>query len=284
MPADATGEQIFAAACATCHAADGTGSPKSVVGFTPLANGHDLPDFTDCAINTVEPLPDWVAVVHEGGPIRALDRHMPAFGDALTLEQIERAVKYLWSFCDDASWPRGDLNFPRAFFTEKAFPGERDRDHDRRDDERAEERHEPDRLRAPHRIARPVRNRGADRHAAGRGGRFLEPRARRYRGRGPAHLLSQRRARQHLRRRRRRRAADRQGRTRPRQRLHHRRAVRDVRPDVRRHGFLQVHAGIEIPDRSRHGRERRRSCARRSATRSRRIAASAGRGRRCWKC
>ena len=47
---------------------------------------------------------------------------MPAFGDALSLDQIERAVKYLWTFCDDRSWPRGDLNLPRAFFTEKAFP------------------------------------------------------------------------------------------------------------------------------------------------------------------
>ena len=41
---------------------------------------------------------------------------------ALTADQIERAVKYLWTFCDDSSWPRGDLNLPRAFFTEKAFP------------------------------------------------------------------------------------------------------------------------------------------------------------------
>ena len=121
MPADATGEQIFAAACAACHAADGTGSPKSVVGFD-IANGHSLPDFTDCATNTVEPIADWVAVAHEGGPIRGLDRHMPAFGRALTIEQIERTIKYLWSFCKDGSWPRGDLNFPRAFFTEKAFP------------------------------------------------------------------------------------------------------------------------------------------------------------------
>lgn len=121
VAAEATGEQIFAAACATCHAADGTGSPRSVVGFT-IANGHTLPDFTDCATNTVEPLADWVAVAHEGGPVRGLDRHMPAFGQALTIEQIERTIKYLWSFCQDRSWPRGDLNFPRAFFTEKAFP------------------------------------------------------------------------------------------------------------------------------------------------------------------
>src|SRR6188472_1051403 len=121
VPADATGEQIFRDACATCHAADGTGSPRSVVGFA-IANGHTLPDFTDCATNTVEPLADWVAVAHEGGPVRGLDRHMPAFGQALTIEQIERTIRYLWSFCKDRSWPRGDLNFPRAFFTEKAFP------------------------------------------------------------------------------------------------------------------------------------------------------------------
>jgi hypothetical protein len=123
LPPDATGEQIFRAACATCHAADGKGSPRHVVGFPqPLPNGHDLPDFTDCSINTVEPMPDWVAVVHEGGRIRGLDHHMPAFGEALSLDQIERTVKHLWSFCTDAAWPRGDLNLPRAFFTEKAFP------------------------------------------------------------------------------------------------------------------------------------------------------------------
>ncbi len=99
------------------------GSRRRVVGFQlPLPNGHGFPDFNDCATNTVEPLADWIAVVHRGGPVRALDRHMPAFGDALTPEQIESAVKHVWTFCKDASWPRGDLNLPRAFFTEKAFP------------------------------------------------------------------------------------------------------------------------------------------------------------------
>jgi hypothetical protein len=123
LPADATGEQIFVAACATCHGMDGKGSPSAVVGFDlPLPNGHGFPDFTDCATNTVEPLGDWMAVAHRGGPVRALDRRMPAFGDALSDEQIERAVKYLWTFCDDPSWPRGELNLPRPFFTEKAFP------------------------------------------------------------------------------------------------------------------------------------------------------------------
>lgn len=120
---DASGEQIFRQACATCHAIDGTGSPSSIVGFDlPLPNGHGFPDFNDCATNTVEPLGDWVAVASRGGPVRGLDRHMPAFGDALSPDQIERVVRYLWSFCSDSKWPRGELNFPRAFFTEKAFP------------------------------------------------------------------------------------------------------------------------------------------------------------------
>ena len=123
LPANTSGEEIYRQACASCHSVDGSGQPQTVVGFQlPLPNGHSFPDFNDCATNTVEPTADWIAVVHRGGPVRALDRHMPAFGDALTPEQIERAVKYVWTFCKDASWPRGDLNLPRAFFTEKAFP------------------------------------------------------------------------------------------------------------------------------------------------------------------
>jgi mono/diheme cytochrome c family protein len=123
MPADASGEEVYRQACATCHGLDGTGAPQQVVGFAlPLENGHDIPDFTDCATNTVEPMADWAAVVERGGPIRALDRRMPAFGDALTADQIERALKHIWTFCEDRSWPRGDLNLPRPFFVEKAFP------------------------------------------------------------------------------------------------------------------------------------------------------------------
>jgi len=123
LPPAATGTQIFQLACATCHGVDGAGSAPDVVGFKlPLPDGHDFPDFNDCATNTVEPMADWIAVVHRGGPVRGLDRRMPAFGDALTVEQIKRVVRYLWSFCADPSWPRGDLNLPRAFFTEKAFP------------------------------------------------------------------------------------------------------------------------------------------------------------------
>jgi hypothetical protein len=81
-----------------------------------------LPDFTDCAFASAEPDPDWFAVVHEGGPVRGLDRHMPAFGDALSPDDITLAIAHIRTFCRDRAWPQGDLNLPRAFFTEKAFP------------------------------------------------------------------------------------------------------------------------------------------------------------------
>ena len=80
-------------------------------------------DFSDCAFASGEPDPDWQAVVHQGGPVRALDRHMPAFGEALSADDIAAVVSHLrGNFCADDVWPRGDLNFPRALFTEKAYP------------------------------------------------------------------------------------------------------------------------------------------------------------------
>jgi hypothetical protein len=64
----------------------------------------------------------WIAVVHRGGRVRGLSHIMPAFEDALSDQEIERVVQYLHSLCAEPRWPRGNLNFPRPFFTEKAFP------------------------------------------------------------------------------------------------------------------------------------------------------------------
>ena len=112
-----TGEQLYQAACAACHGREGQGQPESVVGFDTA-----LPDFTDCAFATPEADLDWSSVVHMGGRGRALDRRMPAFREALSGLEIDRVVQHLRSFCAEPRWPRGELNFPRAFFTEKAFP------------------------------------------------------------------------------------------------------------------------------------------------------------------
>jgi hypothetical protein len=112
-----SGAELYRAACAACHGADGTGAPRSVVGFdTPI------PDFTDCAFASVEPVADWFAIAHDGGPVRGFDRRMPAFGEALNEDEILRAIDHIHGFCEDPGWPRGELNLPRALVTEKAFP------------------------------------------------------------------------------------------------------------------------------------------------------------------
>lgn len=107
----------YAAACAACHGTDGRGIPRSTVGFD-----IPLPDFADCSFATVEPDADWMAVAHDGGPARAFDRRMPAFGEALTADQLQRALDRIRGFCTDSRWPRGELNLPRALVTEKAYP------------------------------------------------------------------------------------------------------------------------------------------------------------------
>ena len=116
-PPDRSGRQLYEWSCAACHAADGTGMPRSVVGFdTPI------PDFTDCSFATPEADADWLAVAHQGGPVRAFDRRMPAFGDALSPAELSRIIRHIRGFCSDGTWPRGELNLPRALVTEKAFP------------------------------------------------------------------------------------------------------------------------------------------------------------------
>jgi mono/diheme cytochrome c family protein len=112
-----TGRQVYETACAACHGVNGRGAPA-------LASAYPLPapDFTDCAFATREPDSDWLAVSHRGGPARAFDRLMPAFGDALTREELERAVEHVRTFCTDDRWPRGELNLPRALVTTKAYP------------------------------------------------------------------------------------------------------------------------------------------------------------------
>jgi hypothetical protein len=96
---------------------NGRGAPRSSVGFDQA-----IPDFSDCSFASREPNADWVAIVHEGGPARGFSEIMPAFGDALTLDEIQKAIEHVHSFCRESAWPRGDLNLPRALVTEKAFP------------------------------------------------------------------------------------------------------------------------------------------------------------------
>jgi mono/diheme cytochrome c family protein len=113
------GERIFKAACAACHGADGRGTSKEIAGFE---RPRTFPDFTACDQTTPEPDINWKDVITQGGRARGFSDIMPSFRAALTREQIDDLVAYLRSFCRDSRWPRGELNLPRAFVTEKAYP------------------------------------------------------------------------------------------------------------------------------------------------------------------
>lgn len=111
-----SGAEVYQQACQACHGADGRGSSLERVGFdTPL------PDFTECSFASREPSADWVGIAHEGGPLRAFSRMMPAFGKALSLEQLAAAVDHIHTFCTEPQWPRGEFNLPRPLVTAKAY-------------------------------------------------------------------------------------------------------------------------------------------------------------------
>jgi len=114
-----SGAAIFEAGCAGCHGPNGEGAPQTATAFDRPST---FPDFSDCASTTPELDVDWKATITQGGRGRGFSRIMPAFGDALTSEQIDAVIAHLRGLCREPSWPRGELNLPRPLRTEKAFP------------------------------------------------------------------------------------------------------------------------------------------------------------------
>ncbi|HMB74135.1 MAG TPA: c-type cytochrome, partial [Gammaproteobacteria bacterium] len=110
-------QERYNAACAACHGSDGRGRTATQLGFET-----SIPDFTDCDFAAREPDADWFAIIHDGGPVRGFVEMMPAFGLALDDDEIASILGHVRTFCTNADWPRGDLNMPRALFTEKAYP------------------------------------------------------------------------------------------------------------------------------------------------------------------
>jgi hypothetical protein len=110
------GAALYRSGCAACHGANGKGPPPARKLAVPP------PDFTDCSFASREADADWTAVIHQGGPVRAFNDAMPAFGEGLKLEQIQAILDHIRTLCSDRRWPRGELNLPRAFHIEKAYP------------------------------------------------------------------------------------------------------------------------------------------------------------------
>jgi len=108
---------LYASWCASCHGADGRGVPAASTRLeVPPA------DLRDCKTSTAEPEDRWIGIVTQGGAAFGLSLDMPAFGEAATPEQVRAVVRYARSLCGEPGWPPGELNFPRGFLVEKAFP------------------------------------------------------------------------------------------------------------------------------------------------------------------
>ncbi len=115
-PAD-SGTALYRAWCQKCHGADGRGVPTRATRLAvPPA------DLTACKESSAEPEDHWVGIVTRGGAAFGLSLDMPAFGEAGTPEQIRALVRYVRSLCRESGWPPGELNFPRPFLVEKAYP------------------------------------------------------------------------------------------------------------------------------------------------------------------
>lgn len=113
------GEQIYKAACVSCHGNDGRGAPKTISAFK---RPDSFPDFTRCDQTTAEVNSNYKSVITYGGPGFGFSQIMPSFGQALSSNDIDDVVAYLRTFCRNPHWPRAELNLPRAFVTEKAYP------------------------------------------------------------------------------------------------------------------------------------------------------------------
>lgn len=113
------GQKVYEDACLACHGPTGAGLPRKISGFQPP---DTFPDFSQCDQSAPEFVRDWRATITYGGPARGFSEIMPAFGDALTADQIESVLAFLRSLCTKPSWAPGELNVPRALVTEKAFP------------------------------------------------------------------------------------------------------------------------------------------------------------------
>lgn len=107
----------YQAWCGKCHGADGRGgaAKQTRLSVRPA-------DLADCRVSSAETEDAWAGIIRDGGAAYGLSLDMPAFGGAATPEQIRALVRYIRSLCGERGWPPGELNFPRAFLAEKAFP------------------------------------------------------------------------------------------------------------------------------------------------------------------
>ena len=114
------GQEIYAAACASCHGTDGGGLPA---GHPNLESFSAPPtSFLDGMFVSTEPFDDWMLVVQYGGSALGLSDQMPAYGEVYDEQQLRAVVTYIKSLTPLHGYPPGELSFLRPIRTIKPFP------------------------------------------------------------------------------------------------------------------------------------------------------------------
>lgn len=113
------GAEVFQANCAACHGMQGQPDPDS-----PLVESLGVvpANFSDALFNSRESVTEWTLVATHGGPALAFSDKMPAFGEALSAEDIEAALEYIKTLGGEHDYPDGALNLFLPVRTKKAFP------------------------------------------------------------------------------------------------------------------------------------------------------------------
>ena len=113
------GSEIFAVNCAMCHGPNGSPDPDS-----PLVEGLGVvpADFSDTLFNSREGEGEWKLVATYGGAALGFSEVMPAFGEALTEEDIDNVLAYIKTLGGEHDYPDGSLNLFLPIRTKKAFP------------------------------------------------------------------------------------------------------------------------------------------------------------------
>jgi len=113
------GAEIFQTNCATCHGVAGAPDPDSALvkslGVMPA-------NFADTLFNSREPASTWKMVITHGGPAMGFSDMMPAFGAALTEQDIDNVLAYIKTLGGEHDYPDGSLNLFLPTRTKKAYP------------------------------------------------------------------------------------------------------------------------------------------------------------------
>src|SRR5579884_2757746 len=90
------GERLYKAAYAPCHGEDGNAAPQAISAFE---RPDTFPDFTRCDQTTAEVDAGYKAVITNGGPNHGFSQIMPAFGEALSSQEIRSEERRVGKEC-----------------------------------------------------------------------------------------------------------------------------------------------------------------------------------------